>query len=52
MKETNAKLKRLGFKELTPLPLPRREAVVPGETVIVGGQTIRRTFTPPTITIR
>ena len=34
------------------LPLPRREAVVPGGEFIHGGQTMRRVFTPPKITVR
>ena len=49
--DTNKRLKRLGFRELTLSPLPAREVVYPGE-VIDGGQVIRRTFTPPKITIR
>ena len=52
MKKTNEKLKRLGMKEIPLMPLPRREVEVPGTTVIIGGPTIRRTFRPPTITIR
>ena len=52
MKTTNEKLKRLGMKEIPLMPLPRREVEVPGTTVIIGGPTIRRTFTPPKITIR
>ena len=51
LKDTNERLKRLGFKELTPLRLPRREVEVPGET-ITGGQTIRRYFENANPTIR
>lgn len=45
MQETNARLKRLGMREVTLAPLPRREVAAPGETVIWGnGQRITRYF--------
>ena len=42
MRATNERLKRLGMKELSLPPLPRREVEVPGEQVFYGGPVIRR----------
>ena len=45
MEKTNERLKQLGMRELTLLPLPRREVVALGETVIWGtGERIRRYY--------
>lgn len=52
MKETNERLKRLGFKEISLSPLPRREVEVPGEVIYGDGSVIRRYFTPPSIVVR
>ena len=51
MRETNERLKRLGFSELRELPLPRREVEVPGEFIYGNGETIRRYFDNAVISV-